>query len=975
MTSEGMTCVVAGTQVALADGTSRAIETLVDEVTLRANARIAVPRVSEDGTAPRLTETTAITAFASGTKNCVRLTLEDGRTLDLTPDHRLMTANGVWVEAKDLQVGTTRLAVAGIDYVADEPTFNESAFLLQAGDYTLRMNTPMERAQTLTFSRLLGFTLADGWISASANASSATVGQIINRDEIIRDAELFGGSTNTFNEEGGVWKVYFRSTLSAAFRSLNGIQTGRRINGNFTLPVFLFDAATPISVVREFVAGFFGGGDGGTISRNIKQTKQDQFQHVYLKLHALVTNVHHMHRFMEQIKDLLARCGVNVGEAHINAYDASSGSYPVAQDGIARKQVTLRLTDSLSFAEHVGFRYCVQKSQRLAAACVWFRLRDGALRQRKAVLERTLDIYESGVALHGANQGKRRRTLSWKESIEQAVEELRAREPILIRETMPLPETSGAAIRSALRSVMIGQNNIRGVDKFAILKEARCEKWFDAGYIVRQNEQTLPLLALKIIDRRDIGMRPVFDLSASEHHAFIANGFAVHNCGREVRFAPRARFTELRQFVTPASQQLRTAQPGTTLIEMRETMLCAPRATDTRADIFTRTRTPVFDDTREYDRLSLIHARLQIKALLQQQQQPAETEAVGSTPPLVDDGVTLMIDSFSGAGGAPNISASTVRARPRPRRAGYRRIEQQIADAIAAGARASATETERTEREELLRVRDELARAVTDDDVARIFERVQSPLASALIKNQESLLNEERRARDALPFAEQHRARPHNFDEQEWQALVEDERFFAWTFEGRAHRTALLYAQAQLTSDREEKCERLVAAYAKQVEQWRADHFFEARLAYMRDCDVARAQVERVTGGAAQAFASDAFTDNGRQLDDMRRFFIGLGAMPVRYEVCCAFCRTVCDPKGAYCSLWVVNLDRLLVDPRTNVALDERGLVRIFLCSNCFDKVQYNLLRAKPLPLASDVFLHIQAQRARARDQYLRKKK
>jgi len=453
-------------------------------------------------------------------------------------------------------------------------------------------------------------------------------------------------------------------------------------------------------------------------------------------------------------------------------------------------------------------------------------------------------------------------------------------------------------------------------------------------------------------------------------------------CGREVRFAPRARFTELRQFVTPATQQLRTAQPGTTLIEMRETMLCAPRLTGTRADIFTRTRTPVFDDTREYDRLSLINARLQTRALMIT---AASNEPASSTPPLVDaaaveDSVSLTIETYSGGGGsatsiagAASASAATVKARPRPRRPQTRNVAQQIADKIEAGARSSASDAERAERAELLRVRDELARAVTDEDVARIFANVQGALASVLVKNQESLLNEERRARDALPFAEQHRARPHNYDEQEWAALADDERFFAWTFEGRAHRTALLYAQAQLTSDREEQCERLRATYALQVERWRAERYFEQELEHLRDCDITKRQIERASGGGAHAFASDAFSE--QQLDDMRRFFIGLGTMPVRYEVCCAFCRTVCDPKGAYCSLWVANLDRLLVDPRTNVPLDERGLVRIFLCANCFDKVQYNLLRAKPLPLASDVFLHIQAQRARARDQYLRKKK
>ena len=50
-----------------------------------------------------------------GVKECVELLFSDKRTLVCTPDHRLRTADGRWVEAKDLLVGTDEVAV-GVDY-------------------------------------------------------------------------------------------------------------------------------------------------------------------------------------------------------------------------------------------------------------------------------------------------------------------------------------------------------------------------------------------------------------------------------------------------------------------------------------------------------------------------------------------------------------------------------------------------------------------------------------------------------------------------------------------------------------------------------------------------------------------------------------------------------------------------------------------------------------------------------------------
>jgi len=267
MYSDGLTCGRHVQILALGDGTSRAIEDFLDNDFMKANSIIAVPAVLVAGEKPRLTHTDVVHAMESGQKQCVRLTLEDGRTLDLTPDHRLMTAEGVWMEAKDIVVGSTRLAVSGIDYVADIPALDEVGFVLCAGDYTLKMDTPSNRRQTLAFCRMLGIVLSDGWLSGTRNASCVCIGNRIGCVMFFGDTNLFDGSTVLYSAEKNVWNVQLRAKLAGAFRSLDGIQTGIRVQSTPTLPQFFMQNTTPVSAVREFLGGFFRG-DGTTMSRN-----------------------------------------------------------------------------------------------------------------------------------------------------------------------------------------------------------------------------------------------------------------------------------------------------------------------------------------------------------------------------------------------------------------------------------------------------------------------------------------------------------------------------------------------------------------------------------------------------------------------------------------------------------------------------------------------------------------------------------
>ena len=93
-----------------------------------------------------------------------RLTLQDGRELVCTPDHRILCADGRWVRADELVLGQDRVVV-GLETPLDEPGSDEAGYTLDAGSMMFTMDTPYERQRTLALARLLGHLLSDGSIS------------------------------------------------------------------------------------------------------------------------------------------------------------------------------------------------------------------------------------------------------------------------------------------------------------------------------------------------------------------------------------------------------------------------------------------------------------------------------------------------------------------------------------------------------------------------------------------------------------------------------------------------------------------------------------------------------------------------------------------------------------------------------------------------------------------------------------------
>jgi len=62
------------------------------------------------------------------------------------------------------------------------------------------------------------------------------------------------------------------------------------------------------------------------------------------------------------------------------------------------------------------------------------------------------------------------------------------------------------------------------------MKEIGALEWFDGNFGVDEDADGLPTMNLKVISRRDVGMKEVCDISVEDTHSFLAEGVVSHNC-------------------------------------------------------------------------------------------------------------------------------------------------------------------------------------------------------------------------------------------------------------------------------------------------------------------------------------------------------------------------------------------------------------------------------------------------------------
>src|SRR5439155_8405615 len=318
----------------------------------------------------RITAARQSAMIAKGSRECVSIALQDGRTLTCTPGHELLRADGSWVRADELDLGVDRL-VMGPEAPVDVPLDDEDRWSLRSASFDFTMATPNERLRTLAFARLLGHLLNDGSISVEGQAR-INVGQRRDREAVIDDIEIVTGkrpAASMYDERK--WSIVLPQELSVAIRTLRGVIIGRKIDQAPTLPEFVLSGSCPAAVVREFLGGVFGAdGHAPMLHRFGKGEEDATLGRPAISQTVRPEHVADMRLVMDQIAMLLDRCGVDAAGARIYEYPVrrSASTYPEAKDGGPRIEVRMCLPDGLSFVTNVGYRYWLDKTLKASAA-------------------------------------------------------------------------------------------------------------------------------------------------------------------------------------------------------------------------------------------------------------------------------------------------------------------------------------------------------------------------------------------------------------------------------------------------------------------------------------------------------------------------------------------------------------------------------------------------------------------------------
>ncbi|MGH8221170.1 MAG: aconitase family protein [Steroidobacteraceae bacterium] len=471
--------------------------------------------------------------MVQGERECISLILQDGRSLTCTPDHEILLADGRWVRADQITLSADRV-VMGLEAPLDEPRSDEAGFELAAGAMRFDLSSDHERARTSAFARLVGHLISDGSISREGQGRM-NVGQALDRESVLNDIELLTGKRpegNRYDERK--WSIVLPKELTEGISALAGVRIGRRIEQPPTLPRFIEDPRCPIAVVREFLGGLFGAdGHAPVLKRQGPSEDRGIMGMPGYSQSAKPEHVEQLKQLMQTIMDLLVRCGVKARGASIVSYPVrrSASSYPAARDGIERIAVRLTLPEGLSFAEKVGFRYCVDKSLRATAAAVYWRTIDSINRQRLWMADRL-------EALHKVHY-----KFSFRETRAIAATELTALETPVFPHYSLLEghdRFDRLPAAEAMRFKPLHRDSCGFPSPAELFEQIGARGWFaplqsrespqPKRYGLEKDSLTLPTFSLQVIDRRPAGKRAVFDLAVNDLHAFVAGTVCVHNC-------------------------------------------------------------------------------------------------------------------------------------------------------------------------------------------------------------------------------------------------------------------------------------------------------------------------------------------------------------------------------------------------------------------------------------------------------------
>lgn len=469
-------CLSGDTSVALTSGISVSIKKMVE------NHRLLSWDKETDG----LLGINQQQFLDKGKQECIRLTLLDGRAITCTPDHKFLTSNNEWIEAKHIKIHDTNLKM-GIDYPKCDDIFESCTYRFTFGDVEYNLSNHIDRLKASALCRLFGY---------CANDKKILVSHHIDTENLVEDIRLL---TNKTPE---VEKVY----------DMFGIIIPTEVNQPANIPYFIFDDDCPVFMIREFLAGMFGN-DGIIpemrnsvciapmlqLTRQKNQQCAQSFHNIFIKLSELLSK-----RF--SIKSTV------ISEPNLSFANDCNVSLKIYE-----------INDLLTFVEKIGVRYSCHKSLRLTTIGSILRYKNNVKVQNQTVLNRICMKINKDT---GEELGD-----IINESIKEISVELGFSDPDSV--------ITHATIRSYCSS---NKCELPSIDVEKYLEKTKLNNY--------QNiEQTIPCYQMTVINIQNVGEEHVYDLNVDVPYSnFVAEGTIVHNCNKlpKLKYSDKAVWNRIR---------------------------------------------------------------------------------------------------------------------------------------------------------------------------------------------------------------------------------------------------------------------------------------------------------------------------------------------------------------------------------------------------------------------------------------------
>lgn len=369
-------CVDGDTKISLSNGVSFSIKNLDNN---------KQKLLSWDSKTNGFLNTSQHAFFNKGERECLRLTLLDGRTIICTPNHKLLTNNDEWIEAKDININTE--LKMGIDNVDCDDVFEDYNYILDCGIMKFNLSVLNDKLLAMAFSRLFGYMLTDGSLN-----TMLYIGHQIDCQIILDDIELLTNKRPKITKCNNLFKIEVPIELNKAFEYCCKKQIGGRVNNPMVLPSFIFDYECPLFIIREFIAAMFGG-DG--ILPTFNRNNFSNIQLMSSKIEKYVDSLWDIYTKLSKV--LFDRFEIETKIYKQEYYNIFANEHENTNDFDIKKfhiYININKKNSmLNFCNKIGIRYCCHKSYRIMALKSCLNYKNMIIKQNTEIIRRSKELY------------------------------------------------------------------------------------------------------------------------------------------------------------------------------------------------------------------------------------------------------------------------------------------------------------------------------------------------------------------------------------------------------------------------------------------------------------------------------------------------------------------------------------------------------------------------------------------------------